>query len=91
MRIAIHDHEANVHKLYDSIQDEVIILDEAAGTQVDVNANGHLVKEGGNWTLEVSRPIIDPESTRWKTPFAIDASAEDAALEEAKSLLGGTQ
>jgi hypothetical protein len=91
MRIAIHNHDANVHKLYDSTSGEIVTLDEAAATQIDVEANGHLVKERGNWTLEVNRPITDAESARWKMPFAIDVDAEDAALEEAKSLLGGRQ
>ena len=89
MRIAIHNHDANVHKLYDSTSGEIVTLEEAAATQIDVEANGHLVKEKGNWTLEVNRPITDPENARWKMPFAIEADAEDAALREAEFLLGG--
>ena len=91
MRIAIHDHEADIHKLYDSAADEIFTLDEEAATQVDVNANGHLVKDSGNWTLEVPQPIVVLGNPKWRTPFAIDADNEAAALGEAKAILSGKE
>ena len=87
MRIAIHDHELNVHKLYDSALGEVFELDEGAANQVDVKADGHLVNGGGRWILEIMKPASLPEGLKSRSEISIGIVTEDTALEQAMLIL----
>jgi hypothetical protein len=89
MRIAIHDHEINAHKLYDSSSNEVFELDEDMSAKIHVRANGHLVKVEGQWILEVSEPTNRPQDPKWRTKFEIDTNSESAALEKARRIIDG--
>jgi hypothetical protein len=89
MRIAIHNHQESIHKLYDDTSKEVVVLDEDEATQIDVNADGHMVKDGKRWTLEVPKPVVTPESPVWQTVFIIENATEATALENSLSILNG--